>query len=164
MVTRINFPKETLVLSAMGITLVDFLIRLLLIIIILIIFQMIPKWTAIFFPIVILPLFIFTLGLGFILALGNMVFRDTTNIVTVLTSFLMFLTPVIYPMHKTGVMARIMALNPLTSLITTPRDIVFAGCVAEPYTFLWTTIASFLLLLIAWRIFHSVEFKMAEVI
>jgi len=163
-VTKINFPKETLVLSAMGVTLVDFLVRLFLIAIILIIFQVIPNWTAIFLPIVVLPLFTFTIGLGFILALGNMVFRDTTNIVTVLTTFLMFLTPVVYPIHKTGIMAKIMAFNPLTSLITAPRDVVFTGYITEPYGFLWTTIASVLLFLVGWRIFHSVEFKMAEVI
>jgi lipopolysaccharide transport system permease protein len=164
MVTKINFPKETLILSAIGITLVDFLVRLILIVIVLVVFQVSPKWTAIFLPIVILPLIIFTIGLGFILALANMVFRDTTNIVSLLISFLIFLTPVVYPSPKTGIMAKIMVINPLTSLIMAPRDVVFTGYLTDPYAFIWTTVASILLFLLGWRIFHLVEFKMAEVI
>jgi lipopolysaccharide transport system permease protein len=164
MVTKINFPKESLVLSGVGITFVDFLVRLLLLVVVLIVFQVIPKWTAIFFPIVMLPLIMFTIGLGFIISLANMVFRDTNNIVNVLISFLMFLTPVVYPVPKAGLMVKIMAVNPLTSLITAARDIVFAGHIAELDRFIWTAIASILLFFVGWRIFHLVESKMAEVI
>jgi len=51
-------------------------------------------WTAIFAPLVLLTL---TLGFGWILAALGVVVRDIGRFIGVLTSALMFLSPVFYP-------------------------------------------------------------------
>jgi lipopolysaccharide transport system permease protein len=161
-VTKINFSKEALVFSSMGIIAVDFLIRLLLLFIAMVVFQTSPKWTFFLLPIILLPIFMLTLGLGFFLTLINVIFRDTSHIVTIMTSFLIFLTPVIYPVPETGVMFWIMKYNPLTPLISASRDIVFIGHLTDASGLVWASIFSFLLFLIGWRFFHLVELRIAE--
>ena len=109
MVIKINFPKETLVIAAMGQAIFELLVRIILLAIVMIIFQASPTWTVVFFPVTLLPLVMLTLGLGLSLSLINVVLRDVASIVTLTTTFLMFLTPVIYPAPNTGSLATLMA-------------------------------------------------------
>ncbi len=164
MIVKINFPKETLVIAAMGQVLVELVVRLILLAIVMVMFQVNPKWTVIFFPFTLLPLLMITLGLGFFLSLLNVLFRDVANMVPVATTLLMFLTPVIYPVPNTGTIATLMSLNPLTGLVTASKDMVITGYLSDPIGFIWTTVLSVVFFLFAWRVFHLAEFKMAEVI
>jgi len=94
------------------------------------------------------------------LSLVNGVLRDTANIVTLLTTFLMFLTPVLYPISaKKSVFFR---LNPLSPLITAPRDLIVYGYIKAPGDFFVSSVLSFLLFFISWRIFYLAKSKIPE--
>ena len=75
MVVKINFPKISLVVAAMGQALVDFLVRLAVLVVVFVIFGIAPKWTSVFLPFVLLPIILLTLGMGLILSLLAGVFR-----------------------------------------------------------------------------------------
>lgn len=162
MVVKINFPKESLVIASMGQSIVEFLIRILLLLIIFAYYQYIPMWTVIFLPLALLPLVFLTLGLGFLFALLNAVMRDVANIVTLATTFLLFLTPVLYPMPSSHLFALFNAYNPLSYLITGARDVVITGYLTQPAGFLLVSVFSFFVFLASWRIFHLVEPRIAE--
>lgn len=162
MITKINFPKSSLVIAAMGQALVDFCVRLLLTVIVFIIFKVSPAWTVIFLPFAAIPLFLLTLGLGFFLALLNGVFRDTANITILLTTFLLFLVPVLYPAPDSGIFAAVNRWNPLSHLITTCRELVFIGEISDPAGFIYSCLFSIVIFLFFWRFFHIVEPKIAE--
>jgi len=164
MIVKINFPKESLVMSAMGQVVFETSVRLVLLAAMMAIYGTKPAWSAVLLPLIILPLVMLTCGLGFILSIANLVIRDTANVVLVATTFLMFLTPVLYPAPVRGVAARIMACNPLTGLVVAARDVMFRGYLTEPRAFLWATGLSVLCLAVGWRLFHLIEFKMAEVV
>ena len=53
-----------------------------------------------------------------------MLYRDVGKIIGFGTSFLMYITPVVYPIPGDGLMKRVMELNPLTPIIITSRDLV----------------------------------------
>jgi lipopolysaccharide transport system permease protein len=162
MVVKINFPKETLVVAAMGQVIFELLVRVILLAAVMIIFKVAPKWTVVFFPLVLLPLLMLTLGIGFFLSLLNVLLRDVANVVTLATTFLMFLTPVVYPLPSIGAFAALMRINPLAGLVTASRDVVVTGYLTDPAGFVWTNALAMVFFFFAWRVFHLVEPRMAE--
>jgi len=78
------------------------------------------------------------------------------------TTFLMFLTPVVYPVPDTGSLAAVMAANPLTGLITASRDMVFTGHLTDLAGFSWWSTLAVAFFLFSWRVFHLVEPRIAE--
>lgn len=162
LVVKINFPKETLVLAAMGQVVFEFLVRLTLLLIVMGLYGVVPKWTIIFFPLTMIILFVFTLSLGFFLSLLNVMLRDVANMATLLTTFLMFLTPVVYPVPKSGAFTKLMAFNPLSGLVTASRDMMVTGHLTDPGGFVWSATLAIVFFFFAWRVFHMVEPRMAE--
>jgi len=162
MISKINFPKSSLVIASMGQALVEFTVRICLTIIVFIIFKVTPAWTVIFFPLAAIPIFLLTLGLGFFLALLNGVFRDTANIAILLTTFLLFMLPILYPAPETGWLALVNHWNPLAHLVITCRELVFTGSISNPAGFLISSFFALFVFLLFWRFFHIVEPKIAE--
>lgn len=162
LVLKINFPKETLVLAALGQMLFELLVRLLLLLVLLLVFSVTPKWTIVFLPLVLIPLLLFTVGLGFLLALANAVIRDVGQAVAFVTTFLMFLTPVIYPAPQGSLFAAVSRYNPLAALVTGAKDMVILGHFSDPFGFAWTSALAAVLLLFGWRVFHLAEPRMVE--
>ncbi len=162
MIVKINFPKVSLLIAALGQVIVEFLVRLGLLVLVFIIFKTVPHWQAIFLPLVLLPLLLITLGLGFVLSLASGVMRDIPNAVVLATSLLMFICPVFYPIPKSGLFADLSQWNPLSHLMNASRDIVFKGYISNPEEFLWSTILAILVFLAGWKVFHIAQPKIAE--
>jgi lipopolysaccharide transport system permease protein len=133
------------VLAAFGESVFNFLIRIVLIGVVFAWFRVVPAWTIIFVPFVLIPLALITVGLGFILSLANGVFRDIGNSLTLALTFAMFLTPVVYP--------------PPTQW---PKDLTTKGTLSQPDGLLWVSVISLLVFLVAWRIFHLAMSRVAE--
>ena len=162
MVVKINFPKISLVIASMGQSLVDFLVRLALIIILFIVYGITPQWTLLIFPLTLLPLIFLTLGLGLLLSLLAGVFRDVIHLVSFFTTLFLFMMPVLYPAPPAGIFAALNAWNPLSHLIVGCRDILISGSFSDSHSFLWASAFSIFLFLISWRIFFISESRIAE--
>ncbi|MCL6473233.1 MAG: ABC transporter permease [Firmicutes bacterium] len=162
LVAKINFPKVSLVYASIGQALVEFIVRLALTIIVLVIFKVTPVWTAIFLPIAIIPLLLLTIGAGFILSLAAGVFRDMNNVVVLVVQLLMFLSPILYPVPKSKLAATLFNWNPVAQLVVGPRDLVIYGGFSNPVGFLWSTIFAMVVFLAFWRLFYLAETKITE--
>ena len=162
MVVKINFPKEALVLSSLGGALIETMVRVALTAFVFAIYKIVPAWTAIFFPLTLIPLLLFTLGLGFMLSLLNAVLRDVANIVSLSTTFLLFITPVLYPEPKAAFFKTFTVFNPLAALVSGPRDLVVKGYLIQPISYLFYSGLSLAIFLISWRLFHLAEIRIAE--
>jgi len=160
LLTKINFSKEALVISSIAQSLFEFLIKLFLIFIFFIFYRIKPTFGILFFPFSMIPIIFLTMGLSFILSLTNALIRDISNIVILLTTFLMFLTPVLY--LPSEINSFFFKINPLSSLVNAPRDLLVYGYIAEPLDFLIASIFSILLFFISWRIFYVVQTKLPE--
>src|ERR1019366_607261 len=57
-------------------------------------------WTAIMVPVVLAPYCLLILGITWVLSSVGVFLRDLRQIVTVITSLLMFLTPIFYPINS----------------------------------------------------------------
>jgi len=162
MVVKINFPKEALVFSSFGEALVETLVRLALTVAVFAVYKVVPAWTVILFPFALIPLLLFTLGLGLMLSLLNAVFRDVANIVSLSSTFLLFLTPVLYPEPKAAFFKAFTTFNPLAALVSGPRDLVVKGYLTQPDTFMFYSGLSLILFIVSWRLFHLAEIRIAE--
>ena len=162
MVVKINFPKETLVLSSLGEALVETMVRLALTAFVFALYKVVPAWTVILFPLTLIPLLLFTLGLGFMLSILNAVFRDVANIVSLSSTFLLFITPVLYPEPKAAFFKAFTIFNPLAALVSGPRDLVVKGYLTQPISYLFYSGLSLIIFIISWRLFHLAEIRIAE--
>lgn len=162
MLTQINFSKKSLVIASVGQSFVSFLVQFTLAVILFAFYHATPSIGILLVPIVVIPIILFTLGIGLILSLLNAVVRDIGNIVSLLMTFLMFLTPVLYAKPSSGIIAVLTRYNPLHHLVSPARDLVIKGSITEVVSFVITACASVVLFIICMMVFHLAETKIAE--
>ena len=162
MISKINFPRETLVFSAMGQALIAFLIQMVVVLVLFIYYSFLPDLIVVFIPFMLIPVLLFTVGLGLIFSLVNGIMRDLGRVVGMVSSFLLFLTPVMYAKPKVGLLEIITRYNPMYYLIAGPRDLVVHGTLTEPMGYLYSVIFSVFLFLLCWMAFHLTETRIAE--
>lgn len=84
--------------------------------------------TALLFPVVILPLLALILGLAWALASLGVFVRDVGQTIGLVTSVLLFLSPVFFPIQSLPIALRPwMQLNPLTFIIEQARAVLVWG-------------------------------------
>lgn len=127
-VKKVVFPLETLPVIATGAALFHALASLAILLIAFLLFNGYLHWTVVFFPLVLAPLLMLALGFGWILASIGVFARDVGQVVAVLTTVLLFLSPVFFPVSSLPPALRpwIMA-NPLTFIIEEMREVVVWG-------------------------------------
>ncbi len=127
-VKKVVFPIEILPVIAIGAALFHSLISLGVLLAAFALFNGYLHWTAIFTPLVLLPLIILTTGLAWILASLGVFLRDVGQTIGIVTTVLMFLSPVFYPVTAVPESFRpfIMA-NPLTFIIEQAREVLIWG-------------------------------------
>jgi lipopolysaccharide transport system permease protein len=127
-VKKVVFPLEILPVIAMGASLFHCLISLGVLLLAFLLFTGYLQWTVIFIPLVMLPLIILTTGLAWMLASLGVFLRDVGQTIGVITTVLMFLAPVFYPITAVPVEIRpIIMANPLTFIIEQAREVLIWG-------------------------------------
>ncbi len=162
MIVKINFSKKSLVIASAGQSIVSFLIQFVLVGTLFVYYGIAPSMAILLIPIIIIPIMLLTLGLGFILSLLNGIMRDIGNMLSVLVTFLMFLTPVLYARPTMGILATVTNYNPLYYLVSVPRDLILMGTLPEWKGFLIASIVSVIVFVVCLVIFHLTETRVAE--
>ena len=127
-VKKVVFPLEILPVIAMGAALFHTLASLVVLSVALIVFHGAIPWTAIFLPLIALPLVLLTLGLAWFLASIGVFLRDVGQTIGLITTVLMFVSPVFFPITSLPEFYRpfVMA-NPLTFIIEQSRAVLIWG-------------------------------------
>jgi len=154
LVTKINFPREAVVIAAIGQPIFDFLVRLVPVTAVLVWYGFAPSWGVIFLPLALSPVIFLALGLGFVLSIANLAIRDTGNALGTALTIGMFLTPVLYPPPVRWPFTLINFLNPLSPLLTATQDLIAAGWLTRPETFVAACLFALAVLLGGWRAFR----------
>src|SRR5690606_5252822 len=122
--TKINFPKEALLLSGVYKLLFDSSIKVLMLVLFVFIYGVGFQWSLLLFPLAILGAILFGTTLGLFVTPMGLLYKDIGKIITFGMQFLMYVTPVVYAIPKTGIMKTIMIWNPITPIVLTARDLV----------------------------------------
>lgn len=122
MLTKLNFPREALIVSGIYQTLFNACIKILLIGVVLVFMDIQPGWNLLLFPLGIVSLILVGTTLGLLITPVAMLYSDIGRAMPLLMQFLMYVTPVVFPMPNEGWAATVFSLNPITPLILTARD------------------------------------------
>jgi lipopolysaccharide transport system permease protein len=131
-VKKVVFPLEVLPWVAFGSTLFHSLVSLVVWLAFYGAIHQSLQWTIIFFPIVMLPLVMFTMGVSWLLASLGVYLRDMAQTVNLVTTILMFLSPVFYsvaslpPEYRPFIYA-----NPLAFIIEQARNVLIWGTMPD---------------------------------
>lgn len=119
-------PKYIFTISKVGSSLVNLIFSLGALLLVMIITGAEFSWNLIFFPVVILQLLIFCLGISLFLAAATVFFRDIQYLWGVFVSMWMYLTPIFYPISIISEEYQVLykGLNPMYWYIEQFRDIV----------------------------------------
>ena len=94
---KVKFPMELFILTRVYTALINLGYSLIAYIIMLFVFQVSPKWTMLFSPLIILFLFLFSLGISYMLATAYVFFGDVKHLYTVLLTIWMYCSAIFYP-------------------------------------------------------------------
>ena len=150
MLTRINFPREAILLSGLMQVGFTFLVRLVLLIAVFGAFALVPAATAPLFFVGMLSVVGTGFMIGLLLTPVGMLYSDVSHSLPIASTFLMLLTPVLYPVPASGFGAIVSALNPLTPLVTTTRDWLTTGHVAHLGGFILVSAVTVTFLVFGW--------------
>ncbi len=127
--SKINFPKEALIISGIYKLLFNSSVKILLLVVFVFFYGVGYHNSLLLFPFAILGAILFGTTIGLFLTPIGLLYKDIAKIVTVGLGLVMYVTPVVYSVPKEGVMKTIMEWNPFAPLILTTRDFVIG---AEP--------------------------------
>ncbi|MEO1377465.1 MAG: ABC transporter permease [Cyanobacteria bacterium J06635_10] len=154
MLSKINFPREALILAKLGEVFFNFGIKLILILGLFIWFQIPVTWSVILAPVALIHLVTLGTFIGLLLAPMSALYRDFSMGITLATSFWLFLTPVVYPVPSDGIFGSIVKLNPVTPLLVTTRELATTGIISNPQGFWVASLIAIIGLLLAWIIYR----------
>lgn len=91
-------------------------------------------WYILLFPLVIIQLYMFCVGLGLFLAQANVFFKDSQFIYNAVTTAWMYLTPIFYPLESLPewLIWFVKHLNPMYFYVGQFRDLVYVGTMPGP--------------------------------
>lgn len=155
MLAKINFPREALIMAAIGQVLFNFLIKLVLVVGVFVWFRLPVHATVVLAPVALIHLVMLGAFFGTLLAPLSALYQDFTKGVPLLIGVLLFVTPVVYPQPATeGVFGWLVRLNPVTPLLVTTRELAITGVVSDPQGFWLASIFAFVGLLFAWLLYR----------
>ncbi|RXP52923.1 ABC transporter permease [Lutibacter sp. HS1-25] len=154
--SKINFPKEALLVSGIYKLLFNSAIKIVLLLVFLVVFGIGFHSSLLLFPFAFLGVILFGTTIGLFITPIGMLYNDIAKIISLGLGFLMYITPVVYAIPKEGIMRTFMELNPLTPLILTTRDLI-VGLEPQYLTYYFALIVVCLPLLCIGLVFYRIS-------
>lgn len=127
-VKRVIFPLEVLPWATMWTAVFHTLVSVLVLLIGMLFVTGTMPWTLVLFPLVLVPLMALTMGFSWFFSAAGVYFRDLAQVSGFLSTLLLFLSPVFYPLSAIPEDYRSMFyLNPLTYFIEVTRELLVYG-------------------------------------
>jgi lipopolysaccharide transport system permease protein len=152
--TKINLPREALILSGMGQVLFSFGIKIIMLLGIFIYFKVSVHWTVVFLPIPLLGLLLMGTMIGVLLIPVGLLYKDIQSALLIVTQGLVFLSPVAYPPSTGGILGKIIRLNPVTPLLMGAKETILHGIPTDLFPFLVVFGVTLGLLFVGWIIYR----------
>ncbi len=154
LLAKVNFPREALILAKLGEVIFNFAIKVILIFGLFIWFKVSITWNILLAPVAIIHLILLGTFIGLFLAPLGVLYQDISRGLTLITGFWLFITPIIYPVPKTGIFSILVNFNPVTPLLVTARELATTGVISHPVEFWVVSILTFIGLILTWIVFR----------
>lgn len=164
-VKKVVFPLEILPWVSLGSTFFHACVSTLVWLVAYVAFFGVPHLTTLLLPIAIVPLLLFTMGVSWVLASLGVYLRDVSQIISIVTTVLMFLSPIFYPITAVPERLRpILMINPLSLVMDQVRDLLFFGKIPDPAIWLLTLLAALIICWLGFAWFQKTRKGFADVL
>lgn len=160
LIKKVYVPKYLFVLSRVFSSTINLMASFTAMLIVMVATRTELHWTAFLFPIPLILLVLFSLGIGLILSAVTVKFRDIIHLYGVFVTGLLYLTPVIYPMSiLPDWLYKVVMLNPLTNILMMFRDVMLNNSMFSLSSFLIALVEACLSLGIGLYVFYKNQDK-----
>ncbi|MCU1690857.1 MAG: transporter permease [Pseudonocardiales bacterium] len=171
LVKKVYFPRYTLVVSSTLSWLFTFAIEISVLIVVVLIFGGMP---LLYLPGIVIAMILLAtlgLGLGFMLAVANVYFRDTSHFISILVQVWFYATPIVYPLtliegkardHPGWHILTIYRMNPMERFSEVFRAFIYENRMPPTATVLYVIVVPVVVLVLGFAIFQRFEGAMAE--
>jgi len=158
--TTTNFPIFPTILSRLGEVLHDTVIRLVIVIIVVINYNINPSLDNIILTILsLIPAIIFALGTGMLLGILDVVIQDTRRIVLLVLRYGLFISSAIMPFPESGISGMLNQFNIFNTYINATRDLLHHGSIQHIGIYICSVIVSILIFLLAAKLVYTMDYK-----
>lgn len=165
LVTKIYFPREILPISSIFSVLFDTCISALVFVILLIFYKVKITFYILYLIPVVVILFIFSLGLVFLLCAIHVWYRDVGQASGIVMQFWMYLTPIVYPLSLVPEKIKpFYVLNPMVGIIEGFRNALLKGIRPDMGLLGISAFISVIIFVIGYSVFKSKEYEFSDVI
>lgn len=154
MLAKINFKREALIISKFLEVWFSFSIKLVLLIVVFVYFQIPVQWTIVLVPVALSILILLGILIGLFLSPFSLLYKDISYGLSIFINFFLFITPVIFPKPTTGSFATLVNLNPITHLIEAIRKLTLGVQGFDFTAFYITSAITVILIFVAWLTFR----------
>lgn len=145
----VKFPFSILIINEVNIGLFNYLLGLIVLFPMLFMFDATINLNILWLPLIILAQYIFTVGLGLLVSVAGLYFRDLQNILLFVLRIVLYLSPALYELsfipHK--VMTLYLYLNPFASLFDSYKNVLIKGMPPNDHFFVFVGYGILFLLL-----------------
>ena len=137
-VKKIIFPLEILPWVALGSALFHTLVSIFVLLLFFFALNFYLHWTLVFLPLVLFPLLLVIIGAAWFVASIGVYLRDVGQTIGIITTVLLFLSPIFYPISALPPEYRTaLLINPLTFIIEQTRAVVIWGALPNFVGIAW---------------------------
>jgi lipopolysaccharide transport system permease protein len=154
MLSKINFPRESILLSGLLLVLFNFLIRTALLIPVFVYYRIVPPASAPLALFGVAALVCAGFSLGLLLTPAGILYTDVGNGLTIALTFWMLFTPVVYTPPSHGALAAVARMNPISPLILATREWLVVGSTAHGAAAVWVFAAAVAALIVGWLLYR----------
>jgi lipopolysaccharide transport system permease protein len=164
MISKVYFPRLIVPLAAIGVSIVDFLIAVIILMALMVYFQVDFTWQILWFPLFFSGLALAAAGFGAWLSAVTVSYRDFRFVIPFALQIWMYLTPVIYPISFIPEQWRwLISLNPILGWVEGIRA-AFLGQTIDWSAVGISAVLTAILLFLGIRYFERAERRFADVI
>jgi ABC-type polysaccharide/polyol phosphate export permease len=162
-IKKVFFPREILPISLVTSETVNFIISTVIILAFVLIGGMGISWTWLFYPFILLVLYLFLIGASFILSSITVYFRDLQHFTGVFMQLLFYATPIAYSATRVPESFQwVVKINPVAYIIEGCRDIFIYHEMPNVGALAIVGVLSLLFITIGYIIFDRLQRNFAE--
>lgn len=154
LLARVSFPREALILSAVGQSAFTSGIRLALLVPLFVMYRTAPTASAVLFLLPFLVLLVMGSVIGVVLSPLGILYKDIQRALPLLLQFWMLLTPVVYARPEGGPLALIARWNPISPLIEIGRHWLIIGPTVPTPQFWLVTVTTVIVAFAGWVVYR----------
>jgi len=164
LLSKLYFPRVILPTASVLARLVDFGFSLIVLVVFMIAYRIMPGESLVYLPVLLVIQLFFTLGMAYIVAALNVLYRDINQIVPVLLLLLLYLSPIFYTMSQIPKsLAMYYVFNVVGELVGMETGVLFGKLAIQWQMVGVYALVSAAVFLFGLFVFHRIEPLFAEV-